>query len=489
MNFTEIPSNNLVPMFMTEFDGSNAAKSGAMPWKNLLVGQPLTSKAPKMELVQIFSDEQADALYGAGSQLALMARAFRKNTKTMELWCLPVSDAESSVSANGTITLNVAGTSGATESGTIPLMIGGQSVSIAVAVGDKAAEIAAQIVSSVNAKVNLPVTASATEAEVTLTAKNKGTCGNDIDVRVCHFSGETLPSGIGITIVAMSGGAKDPSFEDLAVKSIIAGIWFNAIVIGVSDTVNVGYLKDELDERWTATVQQTGILYFSISDTQSAMVTKAGALNSQVIVMPSIPESPTTPWEIAAASAGAIAPIALNDPAVPLCNWPVKGVVAPKKTEQMTLAENNSLLSAGCALLVSGSDGTVYLKRIVTTYKTNAAGALDTSYRQAETVHTLSFLRWDWNNYMAGRYPHSKLADDGTDFGPGQIIMTPSLGKSEILGRYKYWIEKGLVQDFASFKANVIVIRDPDDDSALQFLIPADLVKQFFIGKSKIQFK
>ena len=48
------------------------------------------------------------------------------------------------------------------------------------------------------------------------------------------------------------------------------------------------------------------------------------------------------------------------------------------------------------------------------------------SAEQLEKVFTLSFLRWDWNNYLAGRYPHAKLADDGTDFGPGQVTLLRS---------------------------------------------------------------
>jgi phage tail sheath gpL-like len=98
-------------------------------------------------------------------------------------------------------------------------------------------------------------------------------------------------------------------------------------------------------------------------------------------------------------------------------------------------------------------------------------------------------LRWDWNNYMASRYPHAKLADDGNDFGPDQVIMTPKLGAGELLGRYKYWMSKGLVQNYDSFKSNLVVIRDPNDSTALQFLIPAELISQFFIGKSLLQFK
>jgi len=167
----------------------------------------------------------------------------------------------------------------------------------------------------------------------------------------------------------------------------------------------------------------------------------------------------------------------------------VKGVIAPKQEDRLGLANNNLLLKAGCALLVAGNDGTVYLKRIVTTYKTTPAGASDTSYQQLETVFTLSFLRWDWNNYMSSRYPHAKLADDGNDYGPGQVVMTPKLGAAELLSRYEYWMSKALVQNYEDFKANLVVIRDPNDRTALQFLIPAELISQFFIGKSKLQFK
>ena len=157
--------------------------------------------------------------------------------------------------------------------------------------------------------------------------------------------------------------------------------------------------------------------------------------------------------------------------------------------ETIRLAVDYAISRGAAVVVVSGNDGTVYLKRMVTTYKTTPAGASDTSYQQVETVFTLSYLRWDWNNYMASRYPHAKLADDGNNFGPGQTVMTPKLGAGELLSRYEYWMSKALVQNFDSFKENLVVVRDPDDKTALQFLIPAELISQFFIGKSKLQFK
>lgn len=507
ISFSEIPADNLVPMFMTEFDNSNAAKGGAMPWKNLLIGQALSGNTNTGTLKQITSDEQADALYGAGSQIARMIRAFRKNTRNSELWALAVADG--TTAAEGSIAVSFSGSASvAPKSGAIRLMIGGQSVNADVVAGKTAIQVATAIVEAINANPQLPVTAdnivsTSPTATVTLTAKNGGTCGQGIDIRYNHYQGQELPQGVQLTITAMADGGSDTIYETAGVGTIIRGTWFNAIVAGSDDVANVAYIKGLLDDRWQATVQQTGVLFFSLNGcvvdddpdvyygtaSLDALKTRGNALNSQVIVLPSLPETPTPGFEVAAAVLGCIAPKALNDPAQPLSNWPVAGIVAPRETDREDLEGNNALLKAGCALLTCGNDGTVYLKRTVTTYKQNPSGAKDTSYQQLEKVFTLSFLRWDWNNYLAGRYPHAKLADDGTDFGPGQVIMTPKLGEAELLGRYEYWISKGLVQDYATFKANLVVVRDPDDDTALQFLIPADLIDQFFIGKSKIQFK
>lgn len=495
INFLEIPADNLVPMFMTEIDNSGAAKSGPMPWKNLIIGQPLSSKNAGTKVTQIFDDASADALYGAGSQLALMIRAFRKNAGSMELYALPVNDKADSTKASGKITVTVSGTDStptlAPASGVLRIRIGGQSLPVGVKIGDTAHDIAAEICEAVNEKSNLAVTATCADAsaDVVLAAKNAGLCGNDIDIRFNHSYGEEFPNGVSLSRTAMANGGVDPVYESAGIAALIVGVWYNGIAIGSNDEDNVDYMKSILDERWTATVQQTGVLYFCKSGTVTETATAAKKYNSQMFEFPAIVGIPTPPFETAAAVLGAIAPIALNDPAVPLSNWPVKGVIAPKPEDAPILAEQNALLKAGAALLSSGSDGTVYLKRMVTTYKRNSAGVSDTSYQQLEKVHTLSFLRWDWNNYLAGKYPHHKLADDGNSFGPDQKVMTPSLGKAEVLTRYQYWMKLGLVQNFDAFRDNVVVERDAVDDTALCFLIPADLIDQLLICKSKLQFK
>lgn len=491
MTFNEIPADNMYPIFATEFGGALSPKTGAIPWKNLIIGQPLSSKMSENgSLTLITSDAQADALFGAGSQLALMIKAFRKNSKSSELWALPIADDSTSAAATGTLTFTVAGTgSPATlkENGVVRLMIGGQTCPVNVLAGDSAANVATKVVAAITAKTNLPVTASADGGVVTLTAKNKGGFGNGLDVRWNHNQGETLPDGLSIALSAMAGGGSDPQFEDANVSTTCAGNWFNMIVIGSDETANITYIKEMLDVRWTAMVQQTGVMCFSLNGgSESTFTTKANALNSQEIVLAALPKSPTSGAEKASALFGCVAPKALNDPAAPLHNWAVAGVVAPKRDDREDADGNNRLLKSGCAVMVAAEDGSVFTSRIVTTYKRNAQNVPDDSYLQLETVLTLSYLRWYWNNYLASKYAHAKLEPDGTKVGSGQQIMTPSLGKAELIKCYEDWEKAGLVYDSKGFAENLVVELDPNDPYAMNFLIPVHLVKQFFVSKSKI---
>ncbi len=514
--FSEIPANNLVPIFAVEINNERASKSGPMPWKNLLIGQAVgaidgsTPDAEKKwrpsadntgKLVRIMEGDQADSLFGRGSQIALMAKNFLKNAPYMELYCLALADApagsgQSADAGKATKTLTFAGP--ATESGSLYLNIAGQAVTVTVIDTDTAATIAGNVKAKIDSLVDLPVVATVASNVVTLTAKNKGAAGNDLAVFLNFNEGEKTPAGVSITefastdVIKLAGGSGDTEFTAENVGNLIEGTWFNAIAINQGDNTNTGnvaYIKEKLDERWTAMKQQTGVLFYCVGGDMTAEITAGNARNSQVLCLPGLPDSPTAPCNIASAVMGACAASALNDPALPLSNVAVKGVVAPKRAKRLGVTSRNAILEAGVAALFVGDDGTVYLNRTVTTYKYKANGASDISYRQLETVFTLSFLRWDWNNYLSGKYPRAKLAADGDEFGPGQIVMTPKKGMSELLTRYQDWMKMGLVQNFDLFKQNVVVELDPNDPNALLFLAPANLIKQFFISKTLLQFE
>lgn len=121
-------------------------------------------------------------------------------------------------------------------------------------------------------------------------------------------------------------------------------------------------------------------------------------------------------------------------------------------------------------------------------YKHNAMGENDVSYQQLETVFTLARLRWDWNNDMSNKYPRAVIGSDDDQYGPGVPVITPTTGKAEIISKYEDWVKAGFCKNLALFRDNVVCIQDPDDEHALQWYVPADLVKQFFIGKTQFAF-
>lgn len=479
MNFSQIPNSLLVPGFWTEFDNSAAAGSGIMPWTVLLLGSMLAGGSAEANVpVQIFSDDEADNLFGKGSQTALMVRAFRKNNPLMPLWAVGVADGTTKATKEVTVT----GT--ATAAGVVALYVAGQNVNIAVASGDTAADIAEAIADAVTD--NMPVTASASSGTVTFTAKNGGTAGNYIDIRVNYVAGEVLPAGISVSGTGlMAGGAGDPSIETVIAN--IGAQWFNIIVTAFSASATLTALKEELEARWSATNQKTGVAIFG--DNSDNARTVASGLNSQVLVELPLPKSPTPSFEIAAAGAAVIAQSAEADPAMPLGNLAVKGVLAPAMKDRKNLNEENAMLLAGGSLINAAADGTVYLRRTVTTYKTNAAGAEDDSYQQLETIFTLSFIRWDWNNYMASKYPRAKLAGDSYEYGEGQVIITPKKGRAEALSRFDYWQQIGVAQDAETFKKYLVVEINAQNPYRLDFLLPATLMKQLFTVATKLQFR
>src|SRR5690606_30192396 len=127
------------------------------------------------------------------------------------------------VAATGTIT--VTGT--ATADGTIPLYCGGVRVPVGVTSGDTAAEVATAIAAAINANADLPVTAAAVDAVVTVTFRHKGEVGNDYDLRDSYRDGEALPAGVSLAIVAMSGGTTNPDLDDLI--AAMGDTWFHVI--------------------------------------------------------------------------------------------------------------------------------------------------------------------------------------------------------------------------------------------------------------------
>lgn len=484
ISFNQVPSNNRVPFSFIEFDSSKAQQGSAIKnYKALIMGQKLAAgSAVADQPVLVTSEAQAISLFGRGSMLHLMVRKFLQNNKFTELSVLPQADNGAGVAASGSLTV----TGPATAAGTIQLYIVGQLIQVAVASGDTANTIASNINAAINAALDLPLTSTVATNVVTVTARHKGLLGNGIDIRLNYQNGDVTPSGVAIAIVAMASGTTAPvlttSIANMTEKQ------FDIIAFPYTDATSLAAIEAELEDRWGPIRQNDGRAITCKDDTVSNLGTFGTGRNSKQVVCFGVYKFLNHSYEIAAAAAAVAAYYLQQDPARPLQTLQLQGILAPNAVDEFDMSERNTLLHDGIATLRVAADKSVQIERSITMYQLNTAGAADTAYLDLNTLATLSYIRWDFRNYMMVKYPRHKLGDDGTRYGPGQAIMTPMLGKTEAIARFRVWEELGLVEGADQFKRDIIVQRNSGDVNRLDMMLPPNLMNQLMILGVQIGF-
>ena len=482
ISFNSVPNNLRIPFVTAEFDSSQASQGNAdLNYAGLIIGQKMSSgTGVANSLVRVTNDTQLIGIGGRGSMIHRQAIAWFASNESTELWVGILDDDPSGVKALAALVFS--GT--ATASGVMALYLGGNRVTAGVTSGDAASTVATTVAAAINANEDLPVTATVSAGTVTVTAKNAGTHGNDFDIRANFQDGDSTPAGVTLAISEMSSGAGNPSLSNLIAS--MGDEWYNIITQPYTDATNISAIEAEMARRFDPLRQIDGVAITSASGTFSALTTLGNSRNSSgssIIAQPAA-KPLTPPCEHAAEVAAVVALYGQIDPARPLHTLPLVHTVAPKDT--FTNEERNMLLYDGIGTTKVGAGDVVQLEGIITTYQKNAAGADDDSYLYVSTMLTLMLIRYTWRVRMQTKYPRHKLADDGTQFGPGQAVMTPSLGRAEAYGWFRDHEEQGHVENFDQFKAQLVVERNSNNKNRLDFYLPPDLINQLIVTASQI---
>ncbi|WP_049258258.1 phage tail sheath subtilisin-like domain-containing protein [Eikenella corrodens] len=482
--FNEIPGTLRAPGSRTEFN-NELAKKGAniKPYRALLIAPATGGSAEAGKAVPITRLEQAAGMFGAGSLMYWAAKGWFDNKGgDIETFALPLANTSGSA-ASGKI--QIAGT--VQDGGVVYLYVGGQAVKLAVKANDGAAAVATALAAAVNAAADLPVSAQADAGAVTLTAKNKGLPGNEIDLRLNYYPrDEQTPTGLTISITAMAGGAGTP---DLA--AALAGLGdkqFDVMVMPFTDAASLKAVEDELASRWGPMRAIGGLVFVAKADNYAGLTTLGNGRNSPFSVIGGLPGVPNLPVQLAAATAAQAAFAAQNDPARPFQTLELKGILPPADSAQLTLQERNLLLYNGISTYRTNAGGAVMIDMLISTYKVGKLGQADESYLLINTVWTLSYLRYDWDTYIQQKYPRHKLADDGNKFPSGQPIMTPSGMKAEMVARAQIWQALGLVENIDQFTADSYAERNIGNPTRLDTFMVPDLVNPWIITGNVIAF-
>jgi len=491
ISFNTIPADVRVPLFYAEMDNSQAGYF-TQNQKMLLIGQKLsTAPAASNQALLISRTDDAKEQFGLGSMLARMHETVRFNDAVGEVWCIALDDDGAAVAATGQ--LSVVGP--ATASGTLNLYIAGQIVRVGVAVTDSANAIATATVAAINAVDDLPVTAliGSNPYEVDLTAKWKGETSNDITIIENYrgnMSGEKTPAGVVLTVTAMAGGATDP---DIAAAIVAMGDEeFDFVIHPYTGGANLDALETEMDDntgRWSYSRQIYGHAYTAKRDSFSGLQAFGVTRNDQHTTIAGFePSVPAPVWEYAAAYGARNAVFIKADPARPTQTGELVGILPPVVGDRFILSERETLLKSGVATSYVGG-GAARVERAITSYQKNSYDQPDTSYLDSETLHTSTYVIRKLRYGITQKYPRHKLANDGTKFGAGQAIVTPSIIRGTLLDAYSQMEYLGIVENAELFNKYLVVERDATDPSRINVLFPADYVNQLRVFALLNQFR
>ena len=489
ISFNNIPAGLRVPLFYAEMDNS-MANSGNSSLRTLLIAQvnDTATHADIGKLVLVSRTEQAAEIGGAGSPLHAMHKAYRRNDTFGEVWVLPIQLTTGEAAA-GSFTF----TGPATAGGVLNLYIAGQRVQVPVVSGDSAAAIATAALAAVNAVPTLPVTAVPDESgTIRLVAKFKGLSGDDITLMVNRqgaAGGETLPSGVSVLTTPMSGGSGAPDLADAL--AAVGDEPFEYVAHAFTDTTSLRAMAEWMNDtagRWAWNKQIYGHVYSAMRGSLGVQVEIGQSRNDQHATVHGFePQVPQPAWEVAAAWAARTAVFIGADPARPTQTGILTGIDAAPPGQRFTLDERQSLLSSGVA--TARYEGGYRIERSVTTYQRNAYGAEDDSYLDSETLHTSAYVLRYLFAIITSKYGRHKLANDGTRFGPGQAIVTPSVIRGELVGAYRELEYRGIVENAELFKQHLIVERNSSNPNRLDVLFPPDYVNQLRIFALLNQFR
>jgi phage tail sheath gpL-like len=482
--FDNIPSNIMVPLFYAEF------KSGGSPYAGnprlLLIGQKTTAGAATVSQPYgpISSEADAVAQFGLGSMLHMMYRVARRNAPFQPIWALPLADPAGAAST-GIISIDTA--PAVTGAGVVRIM--GRRLAVQVNAADTNAQVAANVITAINA-ANLPVTAlvDGTNAyKVNLTARHVGlAAGATINVTLPTDVANVL-TATNTTITPMSGGTGSPVLTTPLAN--LSSDEYDWVVSPYTDATSLNAVKDFLNDsagRWSPMQQLYGHHTTVSFGSLSTLATLGNGRNSQHECIVGVQASPVPAWEWAA-GIGAIEALHLANPpelSRPLQSLVIDGVMpADVRSQNWSKSDRQALYVAGIAACKVDRAGNVLIDRMVTTYKTNGAGAPDATFRDIETMaqgmYTIRYLR----SAVLNKWGRAALADDDP-FNVG--LATPRKVKLDMIHAYKDLVALGVAENADVFAQNVTVQRNALDANRLDVYFPEDVVNQLRIFASSI---
>lgn len=463
IDFERIPNSIRKPSVLTEYNNKDAVTTLPTNEQEVLIVAPMVGGETAFTAPQkIFSDKEAENLFGAGSFAHLMVRQAIKNNPSIRLTVLGLKDHDSGIAATGQVTFS--GT--VTYAGVVNIKIHGESYEVSAAKGEAAKAVVARLVNVINGALTCPATASVeSETTLKLTAKAKGEIGNEIAISAQNTAG-------GLTLEASAFASGQRNAQIAPALASVAGTHYSVIISAFSDDENALALRNHIDMVSAPIEDKPAIGVMGWRGTYATGTTFTSKLNSERIV---------TGWYKGAIESNAMIAAGLGaviageeDPARPLNTLEIKGLTVVDDSQKPLFSEVNQALYHGLSPIEVVASR-VQITRAITTYTKNATNTDDPSYLDLTTIRTLDFVRKAIQTRQRLRFPRAKNS--------ARIVAKV---RSEILDVLYQLENEEVIENVDAWKSRLVVMRNAQDPTYLDLEIPTDVVNGLHVIRNKI---
>lgn len=331
---------------------------------------------PDLSVVQVFSPNDVDSAFGAGSELSTMLYVGLQNDSVAAFGVPVAGPGGSPVSAS--LTMTVGGTW--TQGGTIFLRVGGIPIQVNVGASDTLANVATAISNASSAVQRAPFSTSPASAVTTFTITQKGARGNDY---VAAADLTKAPPGLTLTLAGgsvltggvtpFSGGTGADSVVN--VLAILATQTWDFQAWAEHDNTNAALINTQLAAQSGPLVMHTGFAVFAHGRSTATSITFAQTvLNQQLACVVHHTNSETPAHQMAAFVAALFSTTAGDNPNTRYVNVPCSPAIAPQSQAADVPGRStlNSLLNSGVTPLIT-KNGKVFIVDAICSHSLNGS--------------------------------------------------------------------------------------------------------------------
>ena len=451
----------------TEFTTANQTSSPLLPQAIYVIGQGNTGIAYVSESIKINSAAQVATKYGNGSPLHLAAKAIHGLTNAkVPVYFYGLQEDGAAVAASHNLIISGLQTVTAEYQVVINNIKSNKfsllSTDTATTAGDKLA-------AAVNATLGYPVGAVNALGTITLTAKSKGSWGNELYADIMDGKGGFVFAGVAVKFTSGASNANvQPALsaiEDSAYRTVLVNTF------DMSDSTALDAIKEKGETRWLPTIKKPFISFVgsnaaTVAEITAITVTRALDKINAVFANPS---SHDLPLIISSSIAKYVSEKANTSPAENYAG--ALSQLTPGAIE-WTLADKEDAKTQGVGFvrIVSGA---VKIHEVVSMFDDSQYAEISMPFRKVSDITRLQNVMYALDLKLSTDfYKEAALVDVGQIVAAGVQAVSVKDVKAAVVEVVKSLVEKAILTNQPGILANLIVAKDSTNSDRVNIQLP-----------------